>query len=212
MTNKKMDEIILVASRKSVFNNEENAFQGVINSNTHNEQIVNIVSAINHDLSVMRRGDAEENTDFKQPIPYAVIKRGDLLYGYTRLEGGGESRLHGKISLGLGGHMNPLDDITDFNTLLLSNLSRELEEEVSITSTDGTNVNPSLSIIGLINDDVDEVGKVHIGILAFIELPNTAEVEVNEVEQLEGKWFTKEELVENYDKLENWSKFVVDSL
>lgn len=208
----KMNEVILVASRKEVFNNEELTFQGVINSNTNQDQIAQIVSNINSSISTMRRGDAEENPDFKQPIPYAVIKRGDELYGYTRLEGGGETRLHGKISLGIGGHCNAIDGITDFNTLLLENLSRELEEEVSITSTDNKPVNPSLSIIGLINDDEDEVGKVHIGILAFIELPLDVEVTVNETEQLEGKWFTKDELLENYERLENWSKFVVDAL
>lgn len=212
MTINKMEEIILVASRKEVFNNEELTFQGVINSNTNQDQIAQVVSNINSNISTMRRGDAEENQDFKQPIPYAVIKRGDELYGYTRLEGGGEVRLHGKISLGVGGHMNVIEGIVDFNALLLENLSRELEEEVSITTTNNEPVSPSLSIIGLINDDEDEVGKVHIGILAFIELPLEAEVTVNETEQLQGKWFTKDELLENYDRLENWSKFVVDAL
>lgn len=36
----------------------------------------------------MRRGDAEENPDFKQPIPYVVIKREDEVYVYERLQGG----------------------------------------------------------------------------------------------------------------------------
>lgn len=208
----KMDEQILVANRQHLFKNEEFAFQGVINKNENKHLVNDIIGGLNLYLEVMRRGDAEENTNYKQPIPYAVIKRENLLYGYTRLEGGGETRLHGKISLGLGGHMNPIDDTVDFGELILANLDRELEEEVSITSPNTDNVQMTLNIIGLINDDKEDVGKVHIGILAFIELPEDAEVTVNETEQLEGKWFTKEELLENYDKLENWSKFVVDTL
>lgn len=212
MTNSKMEEVILVASRKKVFNEEGLTFQGVINSNNNQDTIAKIVSNINSNIETMRRGDAEENKEYKQPIPYAVIKRGDELYGYTRLEGGGESRLHGKISLGVGGHCNHIDGIDDFYTLLLENLNRELEEEVSITQSSGEVVGLNLSIIGLINDDHDAVGEVHIGILAFIELPLDAEVTVKETEQLEGKWFTKDELLENYERLENWSAFVVDTL
>ena len=160
----------------------------------------------------MRRGDAEENPDYKQPIPYAVIKRSNQYYGYTRLQGGGETRLHGLISLGIGGHMNDIPNTKGFGEVLLENLKRELEEEVNITSTNGQDVSQTLDIIGLINDDENEVGKVHIGILAFIELSENAEVTVRETEQLKGKWFTVEELKENYERLESWSKFVVDAL
>ena len=208
MTNK-MDEIILVAPRKEVFRDEGLFFQGVLNSKGNEDFVDLIIKNINNNLSTMRRGDAEENTSYKQPIPYAVIKRGNELYGYTRLSGGGETRLHGKISLGLGGHMNPIGNTDDFKELILLNLNRELEEEVTILSTPNSEI--KLDIIGLINDDENEVGRVHIGILAFIELSQDAEVTVNETEQLEGKWFTKEELLENYERLESWSKFVVDA-
>lgn len=51
----------------------------------------------------MRRGDAEEDPRFKQPIPYVVIKREDEVFLYERLAGGGESRLHNKLAFQIDG-------------------------------------------------------------------------------------------------------------
>lgn len=210
----KMDEVILVAKREAVLHNEKLHFNGVISKGDFPQSVKAITNAIGSNIETMRRGDAEENYLYKQPIPYAVVKRGEEYYGYTRLQGGGESRLHGKISLGIGGHMNEIEgmQMDTFNNVLLANLQRELEEEVLIGSKDGYAVNMGLEIIGLINDDADDVGRVHIGILAFIELSDNAEVTVRETEQLEGRWYTKDELKSEYERLENWSKFVVDTL
>lgn len=209
-----MDEAILVAKREAVLFNEKLFFNGVISKSNFPRSIKAITKAIGDNIEVMRRGDAEENFLYKQPIPYAVVKRGNEYFGYTRLQGGGESRLHGNISLGIGGHMNEIEgmQMDTFDNVLLVNLQRELEEEVSITSTDGKEVELDLEIIGLINDDSNDVGRVHIGILAFIELSENAEVAVLETEQLEGKWYTAEDLKAEYERLENWSKFVADTL
>ncbi|MGG1266510.1 hypothetical protein ABE200_14490, partial [Brevibacillus laterosporus] len=68
--------------------------------------------------------------------------------------------------------------------------------------------------IGFINDDLEEVGKVHIGLLVTLDLDENAIVNVREVEQLEGEWTTIEELLQPdiYERLESWSKFIVDVL
>lgn len=210
----KMNEIILVAKRTSVFDNEKDVFQGVVNKSNHEYSINKIMKSLGDNIETMRRGDAEENPLYKQPIPYAVIKQGDKYFGYERLTGGGESRLHGTISLGVGGHMNKIDgmEMDTFNNVMLENLSRELNEELNIDSTDGKPVNLDIEIIGLINDDSNDVGRVHIGILAFINLSDNAVVEVAETERLAGTWFTADELKAEYERLENWSKFVVDAL
>src|SRR5699024_7470616 len=57
--------------------------------------------------TVQRRRDMEQDTTYLQPIPYTIIKQGSKYFAYTRLEGGGEARLHGKTSIGAGGHMDP---------------------------------------------------------------------------------------------------------
>ncbi|KGR74710.1 hypothetical protein [Ureibacillus sinduriensis] len=214
MTNKKWEETILVAPRNTLFNNESLAFQG---TEQRKEVVDEIIANLSKSYISFRRGattdptpkenNAEINTDYKQPIPYVLIKRGNEIYTYERLSGGGEARLHSKLSLGVGGHMNPEEGI--FQEVLMTNLTRELEEELSIQSSAR-----NLRFIGLINDDLNEVGKVHLGILAILELSDDATVNVREVEQLKGYWLTIDELKQSstYDRLEPWSQIAVDIL
>lgn len=201
----KMNEQIIVAPRSAVFDNELLTFQGV---ETHKETTEIIVSNMAVTYSVMRRGDAEENPEFKQPIPYVVIKRGNEVFAYRRLTGGGETRLHNKVSLGVGGHVNDIEGLNFFE-IISESLKRELEEELFVDFD-----KLSLRTVGLINDDENEVGKVHLGMLVVAELPEDENVSVRETDQLEGLWFTIDELKipDVYKTLETWSQFVVDTL
>lgn len=201
----KMDEIIIVAPRAIVYDNEKLTFQGV---NSNPEETATIENNIAISFSTMRRGDAEENQAFKQPIPYCVIKRGNQVFSYKRLTGGGEKRLHNQISLGVGGHLNNVEGL-DFHGILADGLQRELDEELVINLDE-----LQLKTIGLINDDENEVGKVHIGMLVIGELPEDEEVEVKETDQLLGEWINVEDLKQpdTYESLESWSQFVADIL
>ncbi|AFJ61897.1 MULTISPECIES: hypothetical protein [Bacillati] len=203
----KMDEIILAAPRSDVFQNEMLTFQGV---NSEDERIVNIMAQIEAHFFEIRRGDAEEDPRFKQPIPYVVIRRDDEVFVYERLAGGGESRLHNKLSLGFGGHMNPMEGAASFSEVLKQNTNRELAEELYIREEDKQNI----VTLGLINDDENDVGKVHIGILSALQLASAAQVEVKEKDQIAGRWMKLSELKEEnvYQRLEAWSQFVADIL
>lgn len=218
MTIKKEDEIILVANRNKLFKNGELEFQGVTSDKSLVEDIMYHLDMY---YKSMRRGgtqevdisvsrNAELNFDYKQPIPYIVIRRGNEFFVTERLQGGGESRLHGKLAMGAGGHMNPLStcETEPFTKVLEENIKRELEEELDI------NRKVEIKPIGLINDDSDDTGKVHIGILGIIDLDVEATVAVKEVEQLAGHWMTLDILKskEVYERLENWGKIVVDML
>lgn len=203
----KMDEIILAAPRSDVFQNEMLTFQGV---NSEDERIVNIMAQIEAHFFEIRRGDAEEDPRFKQPIPYVVIRREEEVFVYERLAGGGESRLHNKLSLGFGGHMNPMEGAASFSEVLKQNTDRELAEELYIREEDKQNI----VTLGLINDDENDVGKVHIGILSALQLASAAQVEVKEKDQIAGRWMKLSELKEEnvYQRLEAWSQFVADIL
>ncbi|RXK30882.1 hypothetical protein A6g_04860 [Bacillus velezensis] len=203
----KMDEIILAAPRSDVFQNEMLTFQGV---NSENDRIVKIMAQIEAHFFEIRRGDAEEAPRFKQPIPYVVIRRDDEVFVYERLAGGGESRLHNKLSLGFGGHMNPMEGAASFSEVLKQNTDRELAEELYIREEDKLNI----VTLGLINDDENDVGKVHIGILSALQLASAAQVEVKEKDQIAGRWMKLSELKEEnvYQRLEAWSQFVADIL
>ncbi|WP_310876940.1 NUDIX domain-containing protein [Priestia megaterium] len=211
---KKFEEMILVAKRDALFK-DDLTFQGVESEYLFIEGIKNRLA---NNIEVMRRGglndptpkenNAEINEEYKQPIPYVVIKRGNQVFGYARLSGGGESRLHNSWSLGYGGHANPTED-EKFEDVIMTNLQRELEEELDIQSA-----SQELKLIGLINDDENEVGRVHLGLLYTLELDSEATIEVREKDQIEGFWLDVQDLKNEdvYPKLESWSQFVADLL
>lgn len=212
----KMDEIIVVAPRKAIFGEkDELAFQGTEVDGNARTIIQNLASNTSH----MRRGDAEEDPTFKQPIPYGILtsddRDGELrVFVYKRLTGGGEARLHGKLSIGVGGHMNTLFTPETFTSVILDEAKRELTEELSFDSVEGevdVTTYP-VNIIGLINDDSTPVNKVHLGILYTIESNPNHGVSVREIDQLEGDWMTLPELEEVADRLEDWSKIALDAL
>ena len=197
----KWDEQILVVNRKVLFNNEENHFYGFIEKN--DEKTKKIIDTF-ESYEVKRRGDMEEDSNYKQLIGYVLLKdevTGEVLV-YKRLVGGGEARLHGKASVGIGGHMNEVEGKTIFEMLKI-NAARELNEEVGVSEEDALN---NLHFIGLINDDKTEVGQVHVGVVYECKV-DKQRVEVKEDDTLVIKWMTGEEAKaeENY---ETWSEFL----
>lgn len=197
----KWDEQILVVNRKELFNNEENHFYGFIEKN--DEKTKKIIDTF-ESYEVKRRGDMEEDQNYKQLIGYVLLKdgvTGEVLV-YKRLVGGGEARLHGKASVGIGGHMNEVEGKTIFEMLKI-NAARELNEEVGVSEEEALN---NLHFIGLINDDKTEVGQVHVGVVYECKV-DKQRVEVKEDDTLVIKWMTGEEAKaeENY---ETWSEFL----
>ena len=197
----KWDEQILVVNRKELFNNEENHFYGFIEKN--DEKTKKIIDTF-ESYEVKRRGDMEEDPNYKQLIGYVLLKdevTGEVLV-YKRLVGGGEARLHGKASVGIGGHMNEVEGKTIFEMLKI-NAARELNEEVGVSEEEALN---NLNFIGLINDDKTEVGQVHEGVV-YEGKVDKQRVEVKEDDTLVIKWMTGEEAKaeENY---ETWSEFL----
>ena len=197
----KWDEQILVVNRKELFNNEENHFYGFIEKN--DEKTKKIIDTF-ESYEVKRRGDMEEDSSYKQLIGYVLLKDANTneVLVYKRLVGGGEARLHGKASVGIGGHMNEVEGKTIFEMLKI-NAARELNEEVGVSEEEALN---NLHFIGLINDDKTEVGQVHVGVVYECKV-DKSKVEVKEDDTLVIKWMTADEAKaeENY---ETWSEFL----
>ena len=197
----KWDEQILVVNRKELFNNEENHFYGFIEK--EDEKTRKIIDTF-ESYEVKRRGDMEEDPSFKQLIGYVLLKdvnTSEVLV-YKRLVGGGEARLHGKASVGIGGHMNEVEGKSIFEMLKI-NASRELNEEVGVSEEEALE---NLQFIGLINDDETEVGQVHIGVVYEYKV-DKKQVEVKEDDTLVIRWVSSAEAKkeENY---ETWSEFL----
>ena len=146
------------------------------------------------------RPAAEEDPSYKQIIPYVVLTQKAQVFTTRRLNKGGESRLHGKLSIGVGGHINPVDE-TDRRSVLMKGLERELEEEVYIQHRG------QLVPRGFINDDGNGVGAVHLGLCFSMEVEG--DVSVRETEKLSGAWTSLQELRAEYDNMETWSQIAL---
>jgi len=169
----KYDQEILVIARNKLFDGDE--FQGVVSEGKFEERI------LKHAI-YMRRGDAEENEAFKQPISYGLVVNPDLkqvfVYQRANKEAHADIRLIGKWSIGVGGHIEKVD--TQEN-VLQDSMRREISEEF-LLNAEITNIVP----LGYINDDSNSVGKVHFGVLYAIETTATSAVPTSEEIQVGG--------------------------
>lgn len=166
----------------------------------HDAEILDIVTA-RHEFRP--RPEMEEDPSYRQIIPYVVLTRGDEVLVLRRLKKGGEKRLHGLLSIGVGGHINPVDE-AGRGEVLMRGLRREVSEEVEIESE------LSLEPVGVINEETNEVGSVHLGFMFRMEV--SGEVRVRETEKLEGLWVKKSELASLREQMEGWSKIAMEAI
>lgn len=143
------------------------------------------------------RPTAERSPQYKQIIPYVVIRSGDAYFLLQRTPKQFEARLHHKLSLGIGGHINP--DAPD----LIDGLQKELEEEVEVVG------DYDLTFVGILNDDTTDVGSVHLGAVYVLDTPG-GEVRVRETEKMSGRWVPRAELAAEREAMETWSQIVYD--
>lgn len=149
----------------------------------------------------LERGLAEDARSFKQIIPYVVVADGDRVFLMERTDAGGDARLHRKASIGVGGHLNPVDRGDD---PLLAGLRREWSEEVR------AEWEPEFELIGFLNDDRNPVGAVHLGVV-FRVVPR-GPIEVREAAKLTGSMAPLPEVAAAWPRLETWSQLVAADL
>jgi predicted NUDIX family phosphoesterase len=153
------------------------------------------------------RSQLEEDPSFKQVIPYAVISNNESFCLFKRRSGQTEKRLHNKLSMGVGGHMNPGNSKESEEQYLIDELKRELFEEVKLL--DGCAIE-DIEFIGFINDDTIPVSRVHIGLLYNIHV-SSKNVVINETDKMTADWVDKPDLAEFYERMETWTKIIFDS-
>lgn len=158
--------------------------------------------------SYLPRDDMEQDPSYKQLIPYCIFRHVDNdgvthLFQYTRGSGQGESRLHHQRSVGIGGHVSTIDcnDQSPYH----EGMRRELDEEVEIQTQ------YSESCVGLINDDQNEVGKVHLGIVHIldVEAPN---VSPREDDIALAGFAPVAEILSDLEYFETWSQICIKAL
>jgi predicted NUDIX family phosphoesterase len=156
------------------------------------------------------RATVEDDPSLKQLIPYCVLSWRDAAgtphyFAYTRGGGQSEARLRAKRSVGIGGHISSIDGEYGDNTSYEAGMRREIAEEIAIDG-DWTS-----RCVGLINDDSNAVGSVHLGIVHVLELERPG-VASRESELVDCGFETLESLLADRDRFETWSQITLDAL
>ncbi|HIE71625.1 MAG TPA: hypothetical protein EYP98_16440 [Planctomycetes bacterium] len=221
------------------------------------------------------REQAEANPAWKQWIPYCMLRCGDWSTAAVpstaednrgvllvqRTKKGGETRLHESWSIGLGGHIEPIDVApaskaaldsqaalgsqaapsseaalghakelqpgvgplgwsqqesgpTDAHAFFATALARELSEELILPGQ-----TPAPRLLGLINDDSTEVGKVHAGLAYCIDFPAPLRlaretVGIREISKMRGGFTHLVEFAELWQtpsQFESWSQCLIQA-
>lgn len=143
---------------------------------------------------------------YRQLLPYVTFRRGDQVLPYLRGKGVGENRLAGNASVGWGGHIDIIDLVFDANSVIdvvatvMKNIKRELSEEMRcFTLADNAgDINlleaGELVFTGFINDNSNEVGRLHLGLTFDFIMKDGYDATAREEELRILPWQTKEEL------------------
>lgn len=153
------------------------------------------------------RSKAEQDPTHKQIIPYVLLTHAGKVLHYVRGKKAGEQRLVAKGSIGIGGHMNETDEslFALDEAAYRAGVEREVAEEISIKTKFEDR------IVALLNDDSNDVGKVHLGVVHIFKLaePN---VEKREAMITNLAFLGQDELIKHRESLETWSQICLDSL
>ena len=162
-------------------------------------------------VSYRPRGEMEDDPSFKQLIPYVIFRHIDAdgrshVFQYTRGSGQGEGRLHRKRSIGVGGHISSVDaEAARSAQPYEAGMRRELDEEVRLETE------YRQQCVGLINDDSNPVGQVHLGVVHVCDVA-APEVYPREDDILDSGFRDVEELLADLERFETWSQICLRAL
>lgn len=199
-----MSKTIMVIPRKKLF--AEKHFDGFIPAEEFNFE-----SVVLKNFRWMDKEKAEINPAYKQPIGYSVVynptSKKVFLYQRSKIDKNyAEKRLQGKWSCGVGGHIEKVD--TENGNPIHESAMREIQEEIEISGK------KCMEVLGYINDDSDDVGKVHFGIL-YLVIIDSKIVNPLDPEVSEGKLVSIKTLGEKCrlaNEVENWTKIAFKAI
>ena len=153
------------------------------------------------------RSSAETDPTLKQIIPYTLLVHEGRVLHYVRGKKAGEQRLVAKGSIGIGGHINDHDEglFAMDRAAYEAAVRREVGEELRLDASYSDHV------VALLNDDSNEVGQVHLGVVHIFDLEEP-KVEKNEAMITNLSFLSPGELRERRETLESWSQICLDGL
>lgn len=189
------EEHILVVKREHLLP-PQHAWQGI-----KTDGMTAIADIITKHQEFIPRSSAEQDERYKQIIPYAVFRFEGRYFLTQRKSSASEQRLRNKFSLGIGGHMRQ-EDMSQNS--IFGWAMREFHEEIEYEGT----IVPT--IIGAINDDSNEVGKVHLGLVLLLEGDSDRITVKSELK--DGFLASMEECQVYMPHMETWSATIIKHL
>ena len=170
----------------------------------------NYYDIINKEYFYISRGEAEHNPQLKQPIAYCAIVNNNRVFAYQRSKKSSEykeTRLQGKWSWGIGGHIDKIDEAA--KDPIYTSMMREIDEEIYLPNF------KEPKVLGYINDDETDVGQVHFGVLLLINT-DVDEIKPKDQEIAWGGFKSIDELSEivadPQQQVESWSEISLTPL
>ncbi len=188
------NENILVIKRTKLF--PESSFQGIRPIEE------NFFDLVEQEKEFLPRPQMEEDFLYKQIIPYLIFKFQDRYFLMQRKSTSSEQRLKNKYSLGIGGHMRQ-EDMQQAKTIF-DWAYREFQEEIDYQG------NFTIKTLGMLNDDSNPVGQVHVGLVLLLEGDCDAIKVRSELKS--GQLLTIQELQAHYDDMETWSQIIFNEI
>ena len=184
------NENILVIKRATLFPTD--AFQGLRPIEE------NFFDLVENQKEFLPRPAMEEDPLYKQIIPYLIFKFQNHYFLMQRKSTSSEQRLKNKYSLGIGGHMRQ-EDMQHAKTIF-DWAHREFQEEIDYQGSF------TIKTLGMLNDDSNPVGQVHVGLVLLLEGDCDAIKVRSELKS--GQLLTIHELQTHYDDMESWSQII----
>lgn len=190
-----LEESILVVKREYLIGEHEQ-WHGIRYDNLNR-----YLTIINSKKEFMVRSVAEQDSRYKQIIPYLVFRHEGRIFVMQRTSHASETRLQNKYTVGIGGHIRQ-EDMKSNDLFMWAN--REFHEEIAYEDT------LTIEPLGVLNDDTNEVGRVHMG---FVFLLNGTSDAIRIKSELKsGTFMTLEECIPLLSQFESWSQIVLHAL
>lgn len=165
------------------------------------EALKKVLETISEHAQFLPRYLVEEDPEIKQIIPYLVFRYRQKVFLMQRLSSHTDRRLADQFSLGVGGHIRK-EEFSGKDIFAWAR--REFEEEVSCHG------DFTIAPMGLLNDDTAPVHAVHAGLV--LQLVGASPNIKVKGEHKSGWLATLKECEKFYDRMENWSQIVFESL
>ncbi len=212
LTSKHAEKVMVVA--------RSDIFAGGIWHGIKSDNLTKYIRLISTKHKFLPRGEVEEDARWQQIIPYIVFENAPSdaglrsIFVMQRTKGHTDQRLASNYSLGIGGHINA-KDVTKGSkgtngtkgangNEILEWAKREFEEEVNYSGKFRA------YFVGLLNDDSNDVGLVHLGLVIKV-VGDGGPISIRD-EHKSGEMVGVGEAGKYYKNMETWSRIVYDFL